>query len=179
MLDINELVLAYTNEKSTKKLLKYREIVGEFSDLLKRTIERDELLEECMSTSENHANNGSTHFTSRIIQEMESDRIKYFIKEYIFIRMHKIMDDLFVSEDKLSEQEIVFCRKYKQTVEAGKITIPKKGYEKPEFVGFVASRNISNVKIDGEPMPIDANSFIVAEIREIMTNLENDEVWLV
>ncbi len=139
MIDIEKLINIYTNEKSTKLLLPYNNIIEEFNDYLKQYILAQQ--------------NSEDPQIIKAIKEIEIERVGYFIKEYIQCRFDKIKKNLYLDTSFMSKGEQIFYKKFLELIK-------KKGiYQENEpsmveNVGFVANKNIDSVKIDDDVVKI-------------------------
>lgn len=161
MLQIEELTLAYSNEKATKKLLKYEEVVDEFN----RYIYSNE--PPAISTE-----------ISKTIEEIELERIAYFVKEYILMRMDKIRHHFFLDLSLMSESEKTFYIEYLECCKRTGIYVDQPSKE-IEIVGFVANKTLDGVKIDGELVEITKGDFFVASFDDVETCLNEGAIHLV
>lgn len=159
---LEKLIVLYCNEKATKTLLPYNNLVDQFNNkiLLKSSTE-------------------SIHRIKSMIEEIESERIKYFIKEYILCRFDKITKNLYIDTDLLSPSESIFYNDYKNLIKSHDI-YKENGIEtsRNEFVGFIANRDIPGVKIDGEIIEIFEGDFFIAKLNEIEFYLADNSVSL-
>src|ERR1700754_3514486 len=95
---MEKLLQAYTNEKATQRLLKYEPVVDGFIKII-----------------QSHEHSGV--LTTGILdtfEEIEMERIKYFVKEYILTRLDKIRNNLFTDRALLGEKERSFADKYNE-----------------------------------------------------------------
>lgn len=159
MLSLEKLIQVYTNEKATFKLLQYNRIVDDFNEVLKHHIPNSNSL---LNTFE----------------EIELERIKYFVKEYILTRLDKIRDNLFVDDKLMSYEERLFKNQYKEMLINANIFADKPSKEY-EIVGFIAQKKLEAVKIDGQIVEILPGDFFVANFDEIINYLEDDSAVLV
>jgi GINS complex subunit 4 len=162
MLDLEQLIQAYTNEKATKKLLLYDEIVDRFNFILKST--------------ELNAENNTNLLTT--LEEIELERIKYFVKEYILTRLEKIRNNIFLDERLMSIGERRFFEKYKEILTNTSIYAnkPSKEYE---IVGFIVRKAVDNVIIDGQMVKLSPGDFFVANYDDIIDHLNDGSIVLV
>ncbi|KAM0679823.1 hypothetical protein GINT2_001995 [Glugoides intestinalis] len=161
MLEMEKLISAYSNEKATSILLDYNSIVDEFN----RTVSMCKL-------ESNVADILST------IKEIERERIKYFIKEYILIRLDKIRKNLFADLNCMSHAERTFAQEYQEMMRKAEIyaDFPSKDIE---VVGFIAQKNLESVKIDNQAVEIFAGDFFVAFYDDVVNYIKNGYVLLV
>lgn len=162
---LSDLVTAYQNEKCTKTLLPYASaLVDHFLSLVHRQTEFINSLE--MSLIRN-------------IYELEVERVKYFVKEYIQTRLRKINSNLYVDHSLLSEGELVFYKKYIGLLKEEDIYIEEQRKEKGcEFVGFYCLGGINGVKIDGNVLEVFEGDFLVAPLDDVLELLKNNEIVL-
>ncbi len=161
--NLENLIKAYINEKSTQKLLPYNNIIDEFNSLLKNTNNECDRVEERIV---------------RTVKELEAQRIKYYVKEYILHRFRKIKKNIFLSENLMSEQEIIFYRKYLQLLSEQNV-LTSQFAEKIEYVGFYCTNNLKNIKIDDEIAEISEGDFLVANIEDVIEYLISGHILLV
>lgn len=159
---MDKLVQAYTNEKATTILLKYETIIDEFNAIIK-----DHVLDD-----------GSNSNLLNTFEEIEMERIKYFIKEYILTRLDKIRGNFFIEKALMSPKERVFAEKYKAMMMKMSIyaEVPSKEIE---VVGFIAQRKIKAMKIDEQIVEVFIGDFFVANYNDISSYVEDGSVVLV
>lgn len=161
MLRIQKLIEAYKNEKATTKILQYEGIVEEFNSYL---IEKQ--------------NEPSTLDISNTIREIERERIKYFVKEYVLTRLNKIRENLFIDKSLLSESEREFSDRYKEMLVKSGVYTDQQSKE-VEIVAFIAQKNLESVKIDDQVVEIFAGDFFVANYQDIEPFIKDGSVKLV
>lgn len=161
MLDLENLIRVYNNEKSTKKLLKYDPIVDEFNLRI--------------SQSDNKSVSSEI---SRAIEEIEIERIKYFIKEYILTRIDKLRQDFFLDVEMMSESEKLYYSQYLELCKQSNIYVDQQSKD-VEIIGFVAKRELDGVKIDDEIVKIYNGDFFVANYEDIEAYIPDGSVQLV
>ncbi|ELA42408.1 uncharacterized protein VICG_00507 [Vittaforma corneae ATCC 50505] len=162
MLSLERLIQAYTNEKATEKLLPYDRIADEFNFIIK-----------------SHGNrNDSGTSLSNTFEEIEQERIKYFVKEYILTRLDKIRANFFIIQELMSKEERIFAEKYKEMMIIASVYVdkPSKVFE---VVGFIAQRNLEAVRIDGHVVEILLGDFFVASYDDIASYIKDGSVALV
>ena len=177
MLNIENLLQAYSNEKSTKKLLKYDKIVDDFN----REISIQQIAETDSETFNNETNvelssKISTEL-SKTIKEIELERIKYFVKEYILLRLDKIRNNFFLDSNQLSFSEQSFYKEYLEIAKKNGIYVEEPSKE-IEIVGFIANRTLEGVKIDVEIVEIYKGDFFVASFDDIEGCLIKGDIHL-
>lgn len=160
-LKLNELIRIYINEKSTKRLLPYNEIADEFSEIVKN---RNENLDNLKII--------------RSLQELELQRLKYFVKEYILVRLEKIKSNIFLSEELMSDREKKFYKKYISLLNDQNVLTTESSIEF-EYVGFYCINGLKNIKIDGEVIEVSEGDFLVANLAEIIDYVISGNVVLV
>jgi GINS complex subunit 4 len=162
MLDFERLLNAYNNEKSTRKLLKYNSIIDEFNLRIQYSISKQ-------ASSE----------ISKTIEEIEIERIKYFIKEYILTRMDKLRSNFFLNIELMSENERRFYIKYLDLCKQRNILVDQNQPSNDiEIVGFRAKRELDGVKIDDEIIKISNDDFFVANFYDIENFIEDGSISL-
>lgn len=160
---IEQLIVVYTNEKSTSSLLPYNDIADEFNLIL--------------------SNRLATVKNTIEIEELEIERIKYFIKEYILCRFDKICNNLYHDLALMSEDEKAFYLGYIQLQK--KFDVYQENVEtaetinKNEFVGFIANRNIQAVKIDKEIVEIFEGDVFIASLVDVYSYLLDNSITLI
>jgi len=164
MLDINRLINAYTNEKSTKILLQYDTIVDDFNASLKDYIL---LLKSSSETSS----------LIHAIQEIEVERVGYFIKEYIQCRYDKIRSNLYLNTNLMSAKEQTFYEKYIELIKCNG-TYQENVHSENGFVGFVANKNLDAVKIDDMVVKIYKGDFFVTKYEDVAELLKENAIYL-
>ncbi|KAG5859266.1 GINS Sld5 subunit domain-containing protein [Encephalitozoon hellem] len=162
---LNDLILAYRNEKAAKRLLPYASRPVEyFLDAISRRIEEVKSL-------------GKT--IARNIYELELERVKFFIKEYIQVRLKKLSTNLYLDKSLLSEREVSFYDKYIDLLKGRDIYIAEQKFPKRnEFVGFYCCSDINGVMIDGELLEMFKGDFFVAPLDDVMDLLRRNEIIL-
>lgn len=162
MLDFEKLLNAYNNEKSTRKLLKYNTIIDEFNLRIQYSASKQ-------ASSE----------ISKTIEEIEIERIKYFIKEYILTRMDKLRSNFFLNTELMSENERRFYIKYLELCKQRNIFVDQNQPSNDiEIVGFRAKRELDGVKIDDEIIKIYNDDFFVANFYDIQNFIEDGSISL-
>lgn len=162
---LEDLIAAYTNEKATDILLKYNHVVDEFNVMLKYQIV-DESETQLVKT----------------LKELETERIKFFVKEYILIRLEKLNKNIYIEEHLLSSLESRYYRKHLNLLNEENIIVPEMpeyNYSKCEYVGFRCLKDLENVKIDGEQTKIIAGDFLVANLDDVIEYLNEGSIELV
>lgn len=160
---MDRLINAYTNEKSTNALSKFDSIVEYYNSALQEIkpdiheLEINSILKQ--------------------LQELEAERIKYFVKEYILCRFDKIRRNMHIDVAMLSEKERIFYENYIQSLKEKDIYCNNTS-NVFEFVGFIANKNIEAIKIDKEIIKILKGEFFVANLNDIREYLEHDDVSL-
>jgi GINS complex subunit 4 len=161
MLNVARLIQAYSNEKSTKKLLKYDQIVDEFN----------------LEISTNQIVTGNDNLVETI-KEVEMERLKYFVKEYVLIRLDKMRSNFFLDVNLMNHSEREFYEKYIEI--ARKNTIYEDEPSKDiEIVGFMANKKLESVRIDGEIIEIYKGDFFVGSFDDIEEHLNENSVRLI
>ncbi|KAI5147976.1 GINS complex subunit 4 [Enteropsectra breve] len=147
-----KLIEAYLNEKACKMLLPYNCIADEFLGYLQ---------------NEDASSMGSDIIRS--LKELERERIQFFVKEYILVRIEKINANLYLETSLLNASERIYYSKIKSALE-NYIDIPvgpsKDGRD--EYIAFRCIKKMENVKIDGEVINIAEGSFVIANIKEVI-----------
>lgn len=164
MIPIDDLIAAYTNEKATKKLLKYEHVVDEFNKAV---------ADACSAqSSKDHSQ------VTQMVQEIEVGRIRYFVKEYIMCRFDKIRRNLFLDSCLMSPREKTFYARYLEIMKQNGVYTdsPSRDFE---FVGFISRRNLESVRIDNEVVEIFRGDFFVANLDDVAEYLREGAISLV
>lgn len=148
-LSLDSLITAYGNEKSTDRMLPFSPIIEHFNDAL-RSI--GPLSDETQAI--------------RTLRELEAERIRYFLKEYVVTRLSKLRRNIFIEENLLSPKEQVFYRKYLALLAKHGLLTEQRGTS-IEYVGFYCVRDLSNVKIDNEAIEMYEGDFFVANMDDV------------
>lgn len=157
----DRLIIAYTNEKSTARLLPYCPVADEFSDILAKT--------QISPTDPP---------VLKALREIEMERIKYFVKEYVLVRLAKLNSNVFLADNLMSGREVAYYRKYIAMLGRNDILADKES-RSFEYVGFYCIRDLGSVKIDGEVVEVFEGDFFVASIDDIIEYLIQGHVILV
>lgn len=165
MLPLDRLITAYTNEKSTRRLLKYDHIVEEFNRAVVDYICNPQ-------SSKDHSQ------VARMIQEIEIERIKYFVKEYIMCRFDKIRRNFFLDLELMSSRERAFYTQYLGVMKQKDVFTDKPSQDF-EFIGFISHKALEGVKIDNEVVEIFQGDFFVANYDDVVEYLKEDAIGLV
>lgn len=163
MFQLEKLIDSYINEKSTKTLLPYDNIVDDFNLILKNTpLPLDD----------------DTH---KMLAEIEIERISYFIKEYILCRFEKIRGNFYLETDLMSEGEKSFYLDYINLIKQEGVykEIVEEQQKPTEFVGFIANRNMTSVKIDNDIIEIVEGDFFIADLQDVYYLLLDKSISLV
>lgn len=162
MHSIEKLITAYTNEKATAILLPYDTIVDDFNSTLR-------------ALPANTADESSLLAT---FKEIETERIRYFTKEYILVRLDKIRHNLFVDTELMSVDERLFAQKYRDLMV--KYTVyTERADDQKAVVGFIAQRKIEGVKIDDQVVEIHPGDFFIASYDEVIHYIKDGSITLV
>lgn len=149
MLPLETLITSYINEKATSNLLAYNAVADIFIEKMKDTSEDVQ----------------EPEFV-RNVREMERERIKYFLKEYIITRLEKINSNLFHSEENMSSREASYYRKYLELVRESDV-VGEKIDSASEYVGFYCIKDVHGVKIDSEILEVYEGDFFVARFEDV------------
>ncbi|TBU02327.1 hypothetical protein CWI39_1183p0010 [Hamiltosporidium magnivora] len=95
---LNELIIIYRNEKNIKTLLPYKTSI----------IEK---IYSLIQSQQTYLNALKKNQIIKNIIEQELDTAKYFLKEYLKIRIKKLQIYFLTSKDLLSSKEIIFQEK--------------------------------------------------------------------
>lgn len=163
MLVIEKLILAYTNEKCTITLLPYNTIVDDFNRIVM----------------------GKTRISKNLsdIEELELQRIKYFIKEYILCRFDKITKNYYLDINLMSDSEKIFYVKFLELHKKFEVyqenQNDSESIRENEFVGFIANRNIPDVKIDKEVVEVFEGDVFIASLEDVYSYLLDNSISLI
>lgn len=161
-LNLAELIAAYSNEKATNSLLEYKYIVDEVRRWLEEKEGEDSVFENTVLKE---------------LVEIEQNRIKYYVNEYLALRFDKIRKNFFVDQKCLSMEEIEVRRKYFEILSTRNITKEHK-QEDIEFVGCYFNKKAQNFYIDGEVQEINSGEFIVTKLEGVRDYLDKNDVEL-
>ncbi|CAD25709.1 hypotheticalprotein v26.11 [Encephalitozoon cuniculi GB-M1] len=162
---LNDLILAYQNEKSTKRLLPYAlHLIDYFLDIISERTEHVKALNKSIVKN---------------IYELEIERVKFFVKEYIQTRLKKMSMNLYVDLSLLSGGELALYEKYIDLLKKRDVYVTKQKFHKVhEFVGFYCCTDISGAVIDGELLEMFKGDFFVAPLDDVMDFLKRNEIIL-
>lgn len=164
-LDLNLLITAYINEKATTKILPYKSIIDDFIFHIKFKYDSDI---KSLNTVLNE------------LKEIEINRIKYFIKEYLHCRLNKIRINIFVDDSFLNLKEKIFKNKYINLLENYNLSIDEsKSTNNVEFIGFIVNKNAEKIILDGEIIDLIIGDFYISNIDDVFDKLLNDVISLV
>ncbi|KAI4292235.1 hypothetical protein PAPHI01_1509 [Pancytospora philotis] len=158
---LEELITAYVNEKSARRLLPYSRAADIFSALIK-----------------SYRANPSEPQALRTLREVEAERIKYFVKEYLLARLDKLQRNIFLDRGLMSRGEAAFYEKWLALLAREDVLTEKRSKE-IEYVGFYCVNSLNNVMIDGEVIEIFEGDFFVASIDDIMEYVKRGDVVLI
>lgn len=161
-LNLAELIAAYSNEKATSTLLEYKYIVDEVRRWLEEKEEEDSVFENTVLKE---------------LVEIEHNRIKYYVNEYLALRFDKIRKNFFVDQKCLSMEEIEVRRKYFEILSNRNITKEHR-QEDIEFVGCYFNKKAQSFILDGEVQEINSGEFIVTKIEAVREYLDKNDVEL-
>lgn len=159
------LIAAYQNEKCTDALLPYASApVEHFLGLIPKQTEFVSSLEA--SATKN-------------VYELELERIKYFIKEYIQTRLKKLASDLYIDHSLLSERELVYYKRHIGLLKERDIYVERQERRRSrEFVGFHCLVDINSIEIDGNVLEVFRGDLFVAPLDDVMELLKRNEIVL-
>lgn len=157
----------YRNEKNTCRLLPFNEeIISELRSEISRQLE---FIEETKDFKQLKA-----------IYEQELENIKYFLADYIKVRLDKIHKNLYLDESLMSENERLFYKKLKEQYKKLDIYVEQtEKYQDFECVGFIAQTDIGNVLIEGDSVDISDGDFFVVKLTEVDDLLQEGKILLV
>ncbi|KAH9410542.1 hypothetical protein HK407_12g16710 [Ordospora pajunii] len=154
---LNALLIAYQNEKGTKTLLPLLRELPEVMDVL---IKRSESIKSCTGVG-------------RHILELELERIKFIAKEYVHVRMQKMVSDFNIDTALLSDSEARLYSAYMDlNKQRGIYTNNQSVHSYDEYVGFCCMADVGNILIDGLPLNMIKGDVFVASlsnIKELLT----------
>ncbi|ORD98261.1 hypothetical protein A0H76_24 [Hepatospora eriocheir] len=160
---IDYLIDAYVNEKNCSRLLPYKSSVDTFWFYLE-----DRLYEM------------ETDSVIKSLLEMEYNRINYFLKEYLLVRIDKIRHLAYIDRNNLSSNETIFYESYYDLIDKMSINYNQnEGESENEFVGFICLTNIDNIKIDDNVFNLRAGEFYITSLSQIYKELIDEKVKLV
>lgn len=163
-MNINTLIEAYLNEKSTPVLLKYKEVVISYF-YHKLQLQKKNKIENLNNIIKN-------------IYEIEIDRIEYYLKEYILIRLEKLKKNMFIDTLLLSDEEKVFYEKYINKLKEKGIVCDNKSKEY-YAVAFICKKDLGNVVLDEEEVEMYDGDLFVGPISDIYSLILNEDVCLI
>ncbi|EPR79242.1 Sld5 domain protein [Spraguea lophii 42_110] len=163
---IEELIHAYRNENSTFIILQYKNnIISNILDMI--TVQKD-----YVKTLDNFP-------VIKAICEQELERVKYFISQYLKLRIKKIQSyHSNIIIENLSDKEKEFYYRiiqlYKE-IDVYHTNIEEEG----DIVGFIAVENLGYVVLDGnDAVQIQRGDFFIADIKDVYSFLDNGEIIL-
>lgn len=159
---MTKLIQLYMNEKGTERLLKYDSLADEFNQILQNTGPASE----------------DTPKVVRTMQEIDQERVKYFVKEYIMCRFDKIRKNFYLDPSLMSQKEQVFYAKFLDLMRRTDLYFDTIAGDGHEFVGFIANTNLKSVRIDTEVVDILEGDFFIANYDDISEHLVNGSVSL-
>lgn len=159
MPNIEKLIQAYINEKSTSKLLHYESVVDDFNTLLR------------------YHRNESENKITQTIEEIERERIGYFIKEYILVRFEKIKSNFFLDRNLMSLNEKKFFDSYIEIMKKSEIYVDSPSND-IDIVGFIAQEKIDGIKIDDQIVEVFAGDFFVGNYDDVKNYIKDGSVFL-
>lgn len=162
---LTDLILAYQNEKSTRRLLPYASRpVDHFLAIVSKRTESIGKLDRSVVKN---------------IYELEAERVKFLLKEYIQTRLRKISADLYVDKTLLSGRESIFYESYLGLLKERDVYVEKQRLNKTnEFVGFYCLVDVYGVMIDGEPLEMLKGDFFVAPLDDVADLVKKNEIVL-
>lgn len=176
---LSSVIASYTAEKATSNLLPFNPAADTLSAQI-AALPPSEITD-------------SSDAALAAIQDIEIERIKFFLKEYVLTRVEKMHSNIFVPETHMSPSELVFFQGYKQLLAAQGIPLeplsaPSSADEKAgahdiiqrkEFVGFVCTRTLNSVRLDSEVLSLYEGDFFVAPWDEVAPYVYDGSVRLV
>lgn len=162
---LNDLISSYQNEKCTESLLPYNQTcVDHFLNLIAEQVKLIDLLETSVVKN---------------IYELEVERVKYFIKEYIQTRLKKLHSNLYLDRSLLSKGELQLYKNYIEVLKERDIYVEEvPGQKGNEFVGFYCLVDINSIKIDGDVLEMFKGDFFIAPLYDVIELLKRNEIIL-
>ena len=161
MRSIEPLLTALSNEKATRRLLPHVPYADELLAVL-RTAQPPENEPQVI----------------RSLRELEVERIRYLIREYVMLRLEKMTRDLFTDQDLLSPRERVFFARYANLLQKQGTGYENKG-NGVEYAGFYCVRGLESIRLDGEVMGFKEGDFFSADFDDVKEYLREGSVVLV
>lgn len=162
---IDSLIKAYRNEKCTGELLPYAENVMDF-------------LQKNLPKQIDYANSIKKAHVIKSIYEEEIERVKYFMREYIIARMRKINRGFNIDKRLLSNHEERYYISIADLYREKDIFVECE-WESQEFVGFISLVESENVVIDHNSVELRVGDFFVAPLKDVVSLLYRNEIYLV
>ncbi|TBU00689.1 hypothetical protein CWI38_1287p0010 [Hamiltosporidium tvaerminnensis] len=162
---LNELIIIYRNEKNIKTLLPYQTSIIE-------------TIYSLIQSQQTYLNALKKNQIIKNIIEQELDTAKYFLKEYLKIRIKKLQIYFLTSKDLLSSKEIIFQEKIVNLYKEKNIYVESE-YKNTEYVGFICLKDIKQIFLDKNPVEIKNDDFFVAPLEEVYEYLYNNDIMIV
>lgn len=160
---VNKLVQIYTSEKSIIRLLPFQSTINDYLFYLKDKFQAVEGLDTNVVTRLDYK---SLDPLINELNEIETNRIKFFCKEYLRCRLDKIRKNPQVSTELLNPQEREFLERYLTILNANGLDF---NHESPdvEYTGFIALRDMESVHLDGEMIDIKKGDFYIVNMDDV------------
>lgn len=164
-MNINDLIEAFLNEKSTTALLKYKE------DVISKFHHRLQLQKTFKFKIQDS-------IIIKNIYELEIDRIEYYLREYIMTRIEKLKRNLFIDVSLLSNNEKIFYEKYLNKLKE-KGFVCENSCEDNVVVGFICKKDLGNVILDEEDVEMYSGDFFVGPLSDVYSLVLNGDICLI
>ncbi|KAI5169912.1 hypothetical protein PAEPH01_1091 [Pancytospora epiphaga] len=161
MKQLDDLIVAYTNEKATRRLLPFCDVTDQLSSELKA-----------------YRENSEEPQIVRELRELEHERLKYFTREYILTRLEKLKSNIFLDKSLMGSREVRYYEKYLALLDKHGLLTDKESQDH-DYVGFYCLKSLDYVKIDNEVNEIFEGDFFIANIDDIFEYVKRGYINLV
>lgn len=158
---LEELIAAYTNERSTERLLPHSPVADEFNQIARRA----------------GAGPGDPQIV-RTLRELEIERIRFFVKSYVLARLQKLGSSIFLDTALMSAREAAYYERHRSLLGRHGVLTDRKS-PSFEYVGFYCVRSLESVKIDDSVVEVLEGDFFVASIDDVVEYLKGGHIVLV
>lgn len=160
---VDELILAYINEKNTHTILPYNPIINKMQNIL--------------STQLEHIRQQPIKL--QILYEAEYERLSWFATQIIKLRIHKLINNKY-NISNISEDELKFKENYDNL--ARKYDFYHEDEEEieevVEYVCFMVVVDSRSVIIEGNRIDMKYGDVFITEIRDVRDMLVKNEIVL-